>query len=393
MENVNSKQTNNVEYVGIYVHIPFCNSKCSYCNFNSYVVSKDKQNTVQNNYINALVLEIQSYKQTLQNSVIDTIFIGGGTPSILVNGGIKTIISTIKQTFQVLPTAEISMEINPNAFSPQLAQEWLEAGVNRVSVGLQTANNQLLNAIGRTHTVQEFITTMQTLKQVGFKNINADIMLGLPNQTLKDVKNTLKLVTKFKINHISAYDLILEDNTPLTKLVKAGKVALPTEKQTIQMYNLVYTYLKRKKYIRYEVSNYAKNGYECKHNLHTWRMQYYVGFGAGAHSFYNNTRHSNKRGIETYINAITKNNNATDQTEKINNQELLEETILLGMRTRYGINLADIKTKFNIDLLVTKQQQIKQLLKLKLIKLKNNIISLTPVGYLLLNKIVLELVY
>lgn len=379
--------------VGIYVHIPFCNAKCLYCNFNSYVINPNQKNELHNKYLQAVLQEIDSYKTQLSNHIVTTIFIGGGTPSVLIEGGITKILNQIRHTFVVSGGCEITMEINPNAFSAAQAQEWFDAGVNRVSVGLQSTNNQILKKIGRTHTLEQFLQTIKTLKQVGFSNINADLMLGLPTQTTKDVKHAVRTLLKLKIPHISAYSLILEDETPLANLLQNGFVTLPSEEETVKMYDIVYKTLKRNGLKRYEVSNFAKNGYACRHNLNCWHMIEYVGFGAGAHSFFANTRHKNALGIEAYIGAMQTQNHAAIETETIDKQELLEETLLLGMRLATGVNLLELQKTFKRDLLQEKQQVINEFVALKLMKHKNNHLFATKRGFYVLNQLILDLVY
>lgn len=380
-------------YVGVYIHIPFCNSKCYYCNFNSYVVKNSERSKVFSDYLVALKKEISSYSLKLKDKVVNTVFIGGGTPSIMTNGGIKEIIEQIKSSFNVSSDVEITMEINPNAFSQSDALEWCNAGVNRVSVGLQTANEKILKSINRTHSVKDFLTTMQTLKSVGFKSINADMILGLPNQKLKDIKQTLKLILKQKVNHVSAYGLMLEEDSVLNKLITQNKLALPSEDDTIKMYDYVYKRLKKHNINRYEVSNFSKSGYECKHNVNCWNMYEYIGFGAGAHSYFDNKRFSNVLPVHEYIDKINDNYNANDFVENISKNEELEETILLGLRLQNGIDLLSIKQNFDIDLLKDKKTIIVNYIKNDFLTLNNNYLSLTEKGFYVVNKIILELVY
>lgn len=379
------------EYVGIYVHIPFCKSKCYYCNFNSFVINPKTENDIHNNYVKAVIKEIESYKEKLKNHKVNTIFIGGGTPSILTGNGIEKILLAIKTNFNVINTCEITLEINPNAFNKEHAINWKEIGINRVSVGLQTANEKVLNVIGRTHSKSDFITTMQTLKSAGFNNINCDLMLGLPTQKIADVKKAFKLALKCGATHVSAYMLILEDETPLNKLVQAGKLTLPTEEYTVKMYDTIYKLAKKHNFNRYEVSNFSLLGYECKHNLNCWNMFSYVGFGAGAHSFFNNVRFNNIKSLHGYINEINAKDSAIEESELIDSQELYEETILLGLRTQNGVNLSNLQEKFSVNILQTEKEKIANFVKLQLIEIKDGYLKLKEQGYYVLNKIILEL--
>ncbi len=347
---------------------------------------------MEQSYLNTLVREMVNKKEELKNHLVDTIFIGGGTPSILVHGGIEIIINAIKQNFTVLESAEITMEINPNAITQELANEWKQAGINRVSVGLQSANDQVLKTIGRTHKTADFVSAMQLLKNAGFKNRNADLMLGLPNQTVADVKNAVNLVLKQGVTHVSAYSLILEDETPLQKLVEKNLVTLPSEEETVAMYDTVYKQLKRHGFHRYEVSNFSKIGYECKHNVNCWNLKEYVGFGAGAHSFFANERYSNQKGIEPYMQSIATNNHAKEVSESLSKSQLAEETLLLGLRLSSGISLTHFNQTFHTNLLQTKQKTIREFQKLKLLKVKNNRLFVTNMGFYVLNKLILDLV-
>ncbi len=372
--------------IGIYVHIPFCISKCLYCNFNSYA---DKNN-LHTEYVQALISEINSYKNN--KYIVDTIFIGGGTPSLMPDGVISTIISEIRKNFAVESNAEITIECNPNSVTPTKAMEWKEAGINRVSIGLQTTNDRLLKLIGRSHNKKDYLSAVDIIRNAGISNINTDCLIGLPKQKMSDIKHTLKIVTKLQCTHISAYSLIVEKDTPLDKMIANNQLSLPKEEKTLGMYEYVYKFLKENGYNRYEVSNFAKKDFECKHNLHTWQMCEYLGFGAGAHSYINGVRYSNVLGVEEYIDALKEGNLPVKNKEKISNSEKFEETIMLGLRTKYGIDLDEIKKNFKIDLLKTKKEAINSLLSNGLINLIYNRIIPTDLGFTVLNQIIVELV-
>ena len=372
--------------VGIYVHFPFCASKCKYCNFNSTA----DRNNMQLDYFQALLKEIRMYANSKIN--IDTIFIGGGTPSIMFDGCISTLISEIKKHFNVMPNAEITLEANPNSVTNTKAQEWVMAGVNRVSVGLQTTNPNVLKLIGRVHTTKDYINAIDTIRNAGISNINTDILVGLPRQKMSHLKHTLKLITKLQCTHISVYSLILEENTQLFDMVNNNQIKLPSEEKSITMYNFAYRYLKDNGYTRYEVSNFAKKNYECKHNLHTWQLKEYLGFGAGAHSYFKNIRYCNIEGIESYIAKVMSDDKPIELSEKISTKESFEEYIMLGLRTKYGIDCDEIKERFKIDLLKTKKETINLLISQGFINLVYNRIIPTDEGVQVLNKLILELV-
>lgn len=372
--------------IGIYIHFPFCASKCKYCNFNSYAGKND----LQLKYFQSLIKEIDIYGN--KDLSVDTIFIGGGTPSIMFSGCISTLLSELKKKFNVLEDAEITIEANPNSITKSKVIEWKESGVNRVSVGLQTINPNLLKLIGRPHTRNDYINAVNIIREAGIENINTDCLIGLPRQKQSDVKKMLQLVEKLNCTHVSVYSLILEEDTPLYTLVSNGTLKLPKEEKTLGMYNYANKFLNLHGYNRYEVSNFSRENYECKHNTNTWLMHNYIGFGAGSHSFVGNKRYNNIAQIEDYIKVVGLNKKPIENEETITKNELFEETIMLGLRTKYGINLVDINTKFKINIQNTKKDTIKYFLDNGLIEIKGDILRVTDYGYPVLNKIILELV-
>ncbi len=374
--------------LGIYIHIPFCVKKCKYCNFPSYPNMEE----FQDEYIKALCEEIDINKDKYRKYSVTTVFIGGGTPSHLMAGGIATILSKLRQSFSIAEDAEISIEANPNSISLEKAYEWKNSGVNRVSVGLQTCKNNLLKLIGRVHTKQDYVKAMKTLQAVGFDNINTDLMLGLPAQKQSDVKVTLKYVVKNGCTHVSAYTLILEEGTPLYSEVQSGKVKLPKEEKVLAMYDYTKKHLEESGFERYEISNFAKPNKECRHNKNCWKMVDYVGFGAGAHSFVNGVRFSNFDTIPEYLSKL-KDGSAVETKETLSNQELFEEEVMLGLRLKEGISLSAIKDKYNIDLLKIKKDVIYKYIDIGLLQLTDNTLSATNAGFKVLNKLILDIVY
>lgn len=375
--------------LGLYIHIPFCVSKCYYCNFNSQA----GQDNLKEDYVKAIIKEIVAFSSNATDYEVTTIYIGGGTPSCMSEGQIGNIMSAIKGNYNLSSNVEISIEANPNSVTIEKAREWRESGINRVSVGLQSANDSLLKSINRAHTLEDYVNAIKTLKSVGFSNINSDIMLGLPNQTLKDVKDTLKVVLKNKIPHISAYSLILEEGTLLHKMVNSGEVSLPCEDDVVKMYDYVYMALKRHKINRYEVSNFAKKNYMCIHNYNCWNMVEYVGFGVGANSYFNRLRWGNIESIKNYIDNMSTGQSVKDFEEKESNEDLYDEYIMLKLRTMEGVDLIKVKEEYCFDLLNLKKDEISKLLKYGLIDIKNNHLFATCDGFKVLNQIILELVY
>lgn len=372
--------------IGIYIHIPFCASKCKYCNFNSF----SGKNALQKDYLGALVDEIKGYSN--KSYLIDSIFIGGGTPSMMYDGCISTILSSIKKSFRVAGDVEITIEANPNSITLNNAREWKEAGVNRVSIGLQSASNTCLKMLGRVHTKDDYIKAVDTIKSVGITNINTDCLIGIPRQRLSDVKYMLRLVNKVGCTHVSVYSLILERDTELNSMVERGEVKLPKEAKTLGMYDFALKYLREQGFERYEVSNFCKPDYECKHNLHTWKMHEYLGFGAGAHSYLMGERYCNVSSIEEYIDITKSGKKPIEFKEVLSRREILEEIIMLGLRTKKGINHFEIEEEIGVDLLKVKKKELKFLADNGFIEVDGNWIRATDLGFTVLNRVILELV-
>ena len=375
--------------LGLYIHIPFCESKCYYCNFISFC-SKE---SVKYEYVKSLINEIELQKENHKNYVINTIFIGGGTPSCLPNGEILKILNKVKQCFNVDGNCEITIEANPNSITTNFANEISKAGVNRVSIGLQSANDDLLKEINRIHTKSDFLNALNIIKSANFKNINVDLLLGLPNQKLEDVKDSLDLLIQNNINHVSCYGLILEEGTKLFELVDKKLLKLPLEEQSNKMYQFVVDYLEKVGIYRYEVSNFAKPNFECKHNLKYWNREEYLGLGLNSFSFVNGERFNNDSNLQEYINYYkTASTIKRENVEQVTIQDAIEETVMLSLRTEKGINLIDFKNKFNYDLTIKKSKEIANLIKLKLIKIEDNYLKCTKDGFYVLNQVILELI-
>ena len=284
--------------LGIYVHIPFCVKKCSYCDFVSFA----NKNDYIEEYVNALKKEIKDNKRN--DYEIDTIYIGGGTPSFIDAKYISEIFKVIKENFNVNSNAEITIEVNPGTVNEEKLQIYKEAGINRISIGLQSTKNEILEKIGRIHNYEQFIETYNIARKVGFTNINVDLMLALPNQTITDLQESLDSVIKLEPEHISVYSLILEEGTLMEKWVKEGNAKLPEDEIERKMYWMVKEKLEENGYNHYEISNFAKKGFESKHNLNCWNQSEYLGFGVSAHSYVNGRRYCNISNIEKYIENI-----------------------------------------------------------------------------------------
>lgn len=378
--------------VGIYVHIPFCKHKCYYCDFISFA---DK-NSLIDEYIKWLNYEIKEvgqgnrldYENKLDDLVfVKTIYIGGGTPSFIESKYITEILKTIKENFVVDEDAEITMEMNPGTVNENKLKDYYNCGINRLSIGLQETNNALLKEIGRIHTYEDFKNTYSLVRNVGFKNINVDLMLGLPNQSILDLENSINKIINLNPEHISVYSLILEENTVLKNKVDQSILTLPEDEMERKMYYTVKNMLENNGYIHYEISNFAKKGFESKHNLDCWNQKEYMGFGAAAHSYTNNFRFSNIENIEEYINNF-KNNKEEDNLifhEKQNRESKMKEYMMLGLRKIEGVNIQQFKNKFVENPIFIFRKEIEKLVNEELLEVDGNFIKLTKKGLDLAN--------
>ena len=383
--NVNKGEV--IKKLGIYVHIPFCEKKCDYCNFISFC----KSDVHKAHYVNALLKEIELQAKEYKSYVIDTIFVGGGTPTCLLDGQILKIIKQIKAHFVVCKNAEITIECNPNTLTETKLEEFKEAGVNRLSIGLQTYSNKLLKLIGRLHTKKQFDNAIKLAKQKGFENINVDLILGIPTQNMNNLKHELKHLLKLKINHISAYGLIVEENTKLAQNLKNNVYKLPSENLQVKMYDYTKKYLYKYGLKMYEVSNFAKHGYESKHNLKYWTNGEYLGLGLNSSSYVNLTRWKNTDNLEEYIKSIKNNIIIKNELEIIDISSQIEECIMLSLRTSVGIDLNDFKNRFGFNLLEKKSDDIEALKNSNLIAVNSNYLYCTDLGFKLLNQVILAL--
>ena len=367
-----------MENIGIYVHIPFCVRKCYYCDFISYPNKLEKQKE----YVQKLKQEIEQRSKNIKNYV-DTIYIGGGTPSIINLEYITEILNCIRENYKVKKNAEITIEVNPGTVTEEKLQEFKSAGINRLSIGLQSTKDRLLEEIGRIHNYEDFLNTYKTAKKVGFRNINVDLMIGLPEQSLQDVEDSLEEIVKLNPKHVSVYSLILEENTKLEVFVKLGKFDLPDEELERQMYWKVKEVLEQNGYEHYEISNFAKKGYKSKHNYNCWKQHSYLGFGVAASSYYNNIRYSNTDNLEEYLKDSSKKN----IEEKQSLEDTKKEYMMLGLRTLEGIDISEFKQKFGENPLYLFRKELDKLVKENLLEIDLNNIKLTSKGLDLANLI------
>ena len=378
--------------IGLYVHIPFCKSKCLYCDFVSFA---NKNNMVER-YIECVKKEIIQYateNKTMSEHglepkfIVKTIYIGGGTPSYIDEDYIVQIMETIKHNFEVKEDAEITIEVNPGTASKDKLEAYKKCGINRLSIGLQSTQNKILKNIGRIHTYEEFIITYAHAREAKFKNINVDLMINLPGQTLEDVKDSIKRIINLKPEHISVYSLIVEDNTPIKTLLEMHCLELASDEVERQMYWYVKETLEKHKYHQYEISNFAKEGHESKHNMDCWNQKEYIGVGLNASSFLDNKRYSNISALEQYITNIEQNemNKNLILEETLNEESKMNEYMMLGLRKIAGVNIQGFKNTFNVNPIVRFCKPLEKLTKEGLVQIDENSIKLTNKGIDLAN--------
>lgn len=365
--------------IGIYVHIPFCKKKCDYCDFISYCGKDD----LIEKYVDSVKKEINHVKI---KSEITTIYIGGGTPSYIDSKFIVQILEKIKEK-NVAQDAEITIEVNPGTVTQEKLQDYIDCGINRISIGLQTTNDELLKQIGRIHNYEQFLETYKLAKKVGFKNINVDLMLGLPNQRIIDLKESLENVLRLAPKHISVYSLIVEEGTPIANKIKNGKLKLLDDELERNMYWYVKNTLELNGYKHYEISNFAKKGYESKHNMNCWNQMEYVGIGTAAHSYRDITRYSNTEDIKEYIKNVQKGefekNRIIHEIQK--EEDSKKEFMLLGLRKIDGLKISEFKNKFGDNPIYLYRNELKKLSDEKLIIIQDDNIRLSNKGIDLAN--------
>lgn len=356
-----------------YVHIPFCNNKCKYCSFVSgYNLSKEEE------YMQALLVQI---KNEYKNEKIKTLYIGGGTPSLLKIENINKILNC----FNLRENAEVTIEANPESVNYEKFYRLKQTKINRISIGIQTFNDEILNIIGRRHSKSIILNSVKIIKSCGFDNISTDLIYGLPTQNKNMLIQDLEEFVKLDVQHISTYGLKIEENSFFGKHIPKN---LPDDEQQAEMFLLICDFLKKNNFTHYEISNFAKNGLESHHNNSYWRNKEYYGFGLNASGYKNNIRYRNTSSFKKYIINPT----LKDEEHTLFAQETMENEIFLALRLKNGINIPQLNTKFNIDFEKKYKSVIKKYTELELLKIENNHCKLTQNGILLSNDIMCEFI-
>lgn len=329
----------NKEELSLYIHIPFCVRKCGYCDF----LSAPADEKARDRYVQALLMEIERYQGTeTADRKIKTLYIGGGTPSILSVDQLDCIMQKIKYTFNFCDDIEASMEMNPGTASKEKCRALYQMGINRLSIGLQSTNDMELKTLGRIHSYEDFINTYTWCREAGFQNINVDLMAALPYQTVESYTTGLRKIIRLAPEHISAYSLILEEGTPFYQKYNSGCYPLPDEEQECLMYRETEQILAQAGYERYEISNYAKKGYACRHNLVYWQGGDYLGLGLGSSSYMDGVRFHNTTDFNTYVNQGT----YVEDREELSVQAKMEEFMFLGLRVMAGVSGTEFEKRF-----------------------------------------------
>ncbi len=372
---------------GIYIHIPFCKTKCIYCDFYS------KTNTLLiDDYIKAICLELKMRKEYLQNEPVETIYFGGGTPSLLSTKQIQTVLSEIKRQFILASNPEITLECNPDDLISEYIQNIHSTSINRISIGIQSFNDDELHFLNRRHTVKQTIEAVQKCKQEGFDNISIDLMYGLPGQTIESWQNTLKQAIQLNIQHISSYHLIYEESTPIYKNLDDRTIIPVSEEMSVRMFEELIETLTNKGFIHYEISNFAMEGYFSKHNSSYWKDVKYLGVGASAHSYSGISRDYNIVNTEEYIQLIFAGESVTE-TESINRDTAYNDYIVTSLRTMWGISLVEIEKKFGLKKKKYCLQQAEKFISENLLFYQDEILTLTRKGIFISDGIMADLLW
>lgn len=334
-----------MEEIGLYLHLPFCVKKCAYCDFLSFPAGEETKQL----YAQALIREIRAYSHPAKGRCVKSIFLGGGTPSVMSPRDLRQIFEALRDSYYIAPDAEITMEMNPgtvNASNLAVVSSY----VNRVSLGVQSANDAELKALGRIHTFRDAVRSVELLRDGGISNINLDLMLGIPLQSAASLRETLSAVLALSPEHISAYSLILEEGTEFARLAERGELPLPDEETERELFNLAREVLAASGYRQYEFSNYAKEGFSCRHNIRYWKRGEYLGFGIGAASLFEGRRWRNTRDADLYLKDSADPRFLVREMEQLSLRSEIEEHMFLGLRMTEGITAEEFEERFHVPL-------------------------------------------
>ncbi|HUT04040.1 MAG TPA: radical SAM family heme chaperone HemW [bacterium] len=373
--------------VGVYVHIPFCIKKCKYCDFASYPIAQ--QNVPA--YFDALIgtaLPSAAELLTTTARAAETIYIGGGTPTAVARSHLTELLTSCLKMLPISADVEVTVESNPGTVDTRYISEILACGGRRISVGAQSFNDKVLRFLGRIHSADQARSCIENVRAMGCRNINIDLIYGTPGESLDELMRSVETAVSLAPEHISVYGLSIPEGTTLHKSLKAGQFALPSPDQQRQMYETIRDSLHAAGFLQYEVSSWAKPGFECRHNLNYWRRGEYIGLGCAASSYLDGVRRKNVDNVAEYIERVANGGSAVCEAERLSGEERVEEAIMLGLRLREGISLSKLRRDEGIDLKKARQDELQKLTNAKLINIQNDVLRLTDDGVLVADEII-----
>ena len=375
--------------LGLYIHIPFCVKKCAYCDFLSWSGDKDQKEE----YVRDLEQEIRSYKTFAADYQVSTVYFGGGTPSILETGQIERIMGALRQTFRIEKKAEITLEINPGTARKEKLKAYRQLGINRLSIGIQSVKNENLKLLGRIHTYEDFLESYHMAREAGFDNISGDLISSLPGQTLEEWKEELEILIRTPLEHLSVYQLIIEEGTEFYERYGEHEELLPDEETSREIYLWTGEYLENQGFRQYEISNYARAGKESRHNLRYWERKDYLGLGLGAASMIRNMRMSNTRDWEKYRTGCRDPRKIREEVEFLEEPRQIEEFMFLGLRKTRGVSRKEFRRTFGKDLDLIYEKTLKKCLENGMLQESGDRIFLSEEGILLSNQIFADFLF
>lgn len=386
------KSLNFEDQIGVYIHVPFCQSKCGYCDF--YSIPSNSNDPLFEEFTNSVVQEIKlRFKEYHQSRKVRTIFLGGGTPSLLSLSQIKKIVDSLQEFFDLKNVIEFTIEVNPGTVSEKNLKFYKKIGINRISIGIQAFQDHLLRKLERVHTSKQANEAYEFARNANFDNINIDLIFGVPGQSMANWADSLEQAISLNPEHLSIYNLTYESGTPFYTKLKSGLLKAMVEEKEEEFYNFTVDFLKNSNYRRYEISNYCKPDFPCEHNVGYWNYHPYLGFGPSAHSFDGTVRHWNDRDLKKYLSNLKNNKTPNFKAEKLNKNVQLEEWIFLQMRQVTGLNLSNLQDRFELPE-VNLEKKIKNAIGIKwneFLKLENQRLSFTSKGFWLSDEILPKL--
>lgn len=375
--------------LGLYVHIPFCVKKCGYCDFLSWCGTSEEKET----YVQALLKEIESYREFARGYRVSTVFVGGGTPSVLEAGQMERVLGNIQEVFELEKKPEITLEMNPGTVTEEKLQCYKENGVNRLSIGLQSVKNEKLEVLGRSHSYEEFLESYELARKAGFTNISVDLISSIPGQKLEEWKEELAALSALSPEHISVYQLIIEAETPFYEKYAEHEELLPDEEESREIYLWTGSFLKEQGYEQYEISNYAKPGKESRHNLKYWERGDYLGLGLGAASMVRNIRMSNTKDMKTYLERCGQPKTMREDVQFLEEARQMEEFMFLGLRKTRGVSRKEFRRIFGQEMDMVYEKALHKCLENGMLKEHKDRVYLSEEGVLLSNAVLSEFLF